>query len=111
MAASPLISVAKSPQQLFIDLRALASAKMSECLRNNDFVAPGGANHLLSASLVLLERYANGLVGTSSKCAFSLTCHGSGPKMSPQNRPTNSAPPNETRVLSEFTFQFEGRSS
>jgi len=42
MAASPLISVAKSPQQLFIDLRALASAKMSECLRNNDFVAPGG---------------------------------------------------------------------
>jgi len=37
-----LISVAKSPQQLFIDLRALASAKMSECLRNNDFVARGG---------------------------------------------------------------------
>src|SRR4029077_482848 len=110
MAASPLISVAKSPQQLFIDLRALASAKMSECLRNNDFVARG-ANHLLSTWLVLLERYANGLVGTSSKCAFSLTCHGSGPKMSPQNRPTNSAPPNETRVLSEFTFQFEGGSS
>jgi hypothetical protein len=45
MAASPLISVAKSPQQLFIDLRALASGKMSECLRNNDFVARGLTIH------------------------------------------------------------------